>query len=290
MQRKNLIIGLIVLLALAIGVVTYLLLSEKKHSAELIELFQLEKEELENEYNGFARQYDELQMTIRNDSLSVLLEREKTKVQRLLEELRTVKSTNAAEITRLKKEVATLRKVLMTYVAQVDSLNQLTEKQQKQIVEVTRKYNAASRQIDNLAQQKEQLTKQVTLAAQLDATNVAVVPKNKRNRTAKKVKDVTKLDISFTITKNITATTGEKTLYIRIMKPDNDVLTKDASDTFAYENRQLSYSIKKYIEYTGEEQSATVYWQVEEYLYAGRYRVDIFADGNLIGTQTFELQ
>jgi hypothetical protein len=74
------------------------------------------------------------------------------------------------------------------------------------------------------------------------------------------------------------------------MKPDNDVLTKSDGDTFAYENRNLAYSIKKYIEYTGEEQSVTVYWQVEEFLYAGRYRVDIFADGTLIGTQHFEME
>ena len=43
------------------------------------------------------------------------------------------------------------------------------------------------------------------------------------------------------------------------------------------------------IEYNGEEQDITVYWDVEEFLYAGNYRVDIFADGNLIGSQPFIL-
>jgi hypothetical protein len=104
------------------------------------------------------------------------------------------------------------------------------------------------------------------LAAQLDATGISVEPRNKRGKTAKKVKDVKKIAISFTIVKNITAKTGERTLYIRIAKPDNDILTKNASNTFPYENRNLVYSIKKYIEYTGEEQNVTVYWDVEEYL------------------------
>ena len=67
--------------------------------------------------------------------------------------------------------------------------------------------------------------------------------------------------------------TGERTLYIRIAKPDNDILTKNPSNTFPYENRSLVYSIKKYIEYTGEEQNVTVYWDVEEYLPAGTYHV-----------------
>ncbi|HEY9551442.1 MAG TPA: hypothetical protein VIQ97_04060, partial [Prevotella sp.] len=75
-----------------------------------------------------------------------------------------------------------------------------------------------------------------------------------------------------------------------ITKPDNDVLTKSASNTFSYENRNLTYSIKKYIEYNGEEQAVTVYWDVEEYLYAGTYRADIFAEGTLIGSQSFTLE
>ena len=96
--------------------------------------------------------------------------------------------------------------------------------------------------------------------------------------------------VSFTLVKNITAKTGERTLYVRIAKPDNEVLSKSASDTFTYENRELAYSIKKYIEYTGEEQTVTVYWDVEEYLPAGTYNVYVFADGTMIGQQSFNMK
>ena len=195
----------------------------------------------------------------------------------------------AAEAGRLKKELASLRKVMIGYINQIDSLNRLTAQQKEIIADVTKKYNAASRQISNLSEEKKNLTKTVTLAAQLDATNISVQPTNKRGKTAKKVKDIVKFKINFSIVKNITAETGERTLYIRITKPDNDVLTKSSSNTFPYENRELVYSIKKYIEYNGEEQAVTVYWDVEEYLYAGTYRVDIFADGTLIGSQSFSL-
>ena len=134
------------------------------------------------------------------------------------------------------------------------------------------------------------LNKQVSLGAELDATNIHIQAVNKRDKAAKKVKDVVKFKIGFTIVKNITAETGERTLYIRITKPDNSALTKSPSNTFSYENRELEYSIKKYIEYNGEEQNVNVYWNVEEYLYAGTYRVDIFADGTLIGSQSFTLE
>ena len=288
-KKNTLLIATGSLLILLLIGVTILLISEKQTNKELIMEFNLDKEDLENQYTDFAKQYDELKLSVSNDSLSVLLEQEQLKTQRLLEELRTVKSSNATEIRRLKKELASLRKVMIGYINQIDSLNRLTAKQKEIIADVTKKYNAASRQISNLSEEKKNLAKTVTLAAQLDATNISVQPTNKRGKTAKKVKDIVKFKINFSIVKNITAETGERTLYIRITKPDNDVLTKSPSNTFPYENRELVYSIKKYIEYNGEEQAVTVYWDVEEYLYAGTYRVDIFADGTLIGSQSFSL-
>ena len=290
MNKKTLLIVAVSVLVIALVGLTYLLFNEKQSNRELVEEFALEKEDLENEYTRFAQQYDELKLTVSNDSLSVLLEQEQIKTQRLLEELRTVKSSNATEIRRLKKELASLRKIMIGYINQIDSLNKLTNQQKQVIAEVTKKYNDASRQISNLSEEKKNLNKKVTLAAQLDATNIWIEPKNKRDKKAKKIKDVVKFAIGFTIVKNITAETGERTLYINIYQPNNEVLTKNAANTFEYENRTLPYSIKKYIEYNGEEQPITVYWNVEEYLSAGNYRVDIFADGTLIGSQRFTME
>ena len=289
MNKKSLLIAAVAVLVIAIIGITYLLFTEKKANRELVQEFQLDKEDLENEYSQFVQKYDELKFTVTNDSLALLLEQEQLKTQRLLEELRTVKSSNATEIRRLKKELATLRKILVGYVNQIDSLDRINKRQQQVIADATQKYNTASQQISTLSKEKENLDKKVTLAAQLDVTNIRIEPRNKRGKVAKKVKDIVKLAISFTIVKNITAENGERTIYIRITKPDNDALTKSASNTFSYENRTLTYSIKKYIEYNGEEQNVNVFWDVEEFLYAGNYRLDIFEGGNLIGSQKFTL-
>ncbi|MBQ7349658.1 MAG: hypothetical protein IJW56_02090 [Bacteroides sp.] len=288
-KSKNLII-IIILLIVIIGGVSYFAFRQVQENKEMTELFAIEKEEMENEYTTFATQYDELQVQINNDSLRQKLESEKLKTQRLLEELRQVKTSNAAEIMRLKKELKTVRAVLRSYVMQIDSLNRINEALTTENKEVKKKYSEATRQINTLAQEKKNLNEKVSLAAQLDATNIIVEPKNKRGKVINKVKNVKKIAVSFTIVKNITAKTGERTLYIRIAKPDNEVLSKNASDTFPYENRQLAYSIKKYIEYTGEEQDVTVYWDVEEYLPAGTYNVYIFADGTMIGQQSFSMK
>lgn len=289
-SQKNITIAVgIVLVAALIGV-TALLFSEKQTNQELLMEFELNKEELENEYTTFAKQYDELKLTVSNDSLSVLLEQEQLKTQRLLEELRTVKSSNASEIRRLKNELATLRKVMVGYINQIDSLNRLTEHQKQVIADVTKKYQAASQQIDKLDEERKNLDKKVTLAAQLDASNISVLPANGRGKKAKRIKQLEKFVINFTIAKNITAQTGERTIYVLLTQPDNSVLTKNESNTFQYENKQLPYSIKKYIEYTGEEQAVTVYWDVEEFLHPGTYRVDIFAEDTFIGSHEFTLE
>ena len=78
-------------------------------------------------------------------------------------------------------------------------------------------------------------------------------------------------------------------LMMRLMTPDDVVLQKKAADVFRYENRDIAYSSKRTVEYGGEDLPVTMYWTVGEVLQAGTYRADIFADGHLIGTQTFTL-
>ncbi|MDM8153210.1 hypothetical protein [Bacteroides gallinaceum] len=289
MEKNKKLVGAVIILIIIVAGVSFLAVNEYRKNKEMTEVFAVEKQEMENEYSTFAAQYDELQIQINNDSLREKLESEKLKTQRLLEELRQVKTTNAAEILRLKKELKTVRAVLRTYVIQIDSLNRLNAALMEENKEVKSKYSAATAQISTLAEEKKSLNEKVTLASQLDATNISVLPMNKRGRKARKVKDVKKIAISFTIVKNITAETGNKTLYVRIAKPDNEILSK-GNTTFAYEDKEITYSIKKYIEYTGEEQSVTVYWNVEEFLPSGTYNVYIFADGNMIGQNSFTLK
>lgn len=289
-MNKNKSLIIIVILAILVAGVSFFAIHQMQQNKEMSELFAIEKMEMENEYSTFATQYDELQIQINNDSLREKLESEKLKTQRLLEELRQVKTSNAAEIMRLKKELKTVRAVLRSYVMQIDSLNKINAALQEENKEVKSKYSAATRQISTLSKEKESLNEKVTLASQLDATNIVTEPLNKRNREARKAKDVKKLAVSFTIVKNITAKTGNKTVYVRIAKPDNEVLTKSDSNTFPYEYRNISYSMKKMIEYTGEEQTVTLYWDVEEFMPSGTYKVYVFADGNMIGQGSFTLK
>ena len=292
MNKKTLII-IIAAATVLVGAIAFLGISlgkANKANEEMVQLFELEKEEMENEYSTFATQYDEMQILISNDSLVAQLEREKLRTQQLLEELRATKASNAAEIARLKKELKTVRAVMRSYVVQIDSLNQANAKLTKENKRVLTQYAEATKRVEVLQEEAKNLSDKVTLAAQLDATNIRIEPRNKRGKETNSVKSVIKFVIDFTIVKNITAATGERTIYVRIAKPDGSVLTKDASRTFKYENTKLEYSIKKVIEYTGEEQAVTVYWDVEEFLNPGQYTVYLFSDGVMIGERSFSME
>lgn len=294
MNKKTMIILAAVAVILLGGVAIYLGFNLKKaqnEKAEMQELMELDKLEMENEYKGFTMQYDELKNTIQNDTLAQQLNAERQRAQQLLDELQRVKANDAnyiREITRLRKELADVRSVMRHYLQIIDSLQRINKELVAENVEVKSRYNQAASQITSLNNEREQLKETVSIASQLNATGITFTPRNKRGKSVKKIKDATSLLVSFNISRNPTAKTGGRNAFIRILKPDNSPLTH--GETCPYENTNIEVSIKKYIEYDGEELNVSGIWQVEEYLQAGTYRVAIFVDGRMIGSAAFTMK
>ena len=290
-MKKKILIPLILVILALIGGLAYLfknLEEQKQVNRDMQELAELDKQEMENEYERFALQYSEMKTQINNDSIVEQLTQEQMKTQKLLEELKKVKADDAREITRLKKELATVREVLRSYIIQVDSLNRLNESLKQENTRVNAVLQERNSQIAGLSSEKASLSEKVAIAAQLDATNISLSLLNKRDKPTKKLKDTKKIQVNFTITKNVTASNGNRTIYVRIQNPGGNTLSGGGS--FAYENRNLEYSMKKTIEYTGEEVSVATFWNVSQMLEGGQYRVSIFADGNMIGSRTFNFE
>lgn len=290
-MKKKVLIPLVVVILALIGGLAYLFKSleeQKQVNRDMQELAELDKQEMENEYERFALQYSEMKTQINNDSIVEQLTQEQMKTQKLLEELKKVKADDAREITRLKKELATVREVLRSYIIQVDSLNRLNESLKQENSRVNAVLEERNSQIAGLSNEKASLSEKVAIAAQLDATNISLSLLNKRDKPTKKLRDTKKMQVNFTITKNVTASNGNRTVYVRIQNPGGNTLSGGGS--FAYENRNLEYSMKKTIEYTGEEVSVATFWNVSQMLEGGQYRVSIFADGNMIGSRTFNFE
>jgi hypothetical protein len=169
-------------------------------------------------------------------------------------------------------------------------LHRLNEELRAENKQITQQYRETSRTLTQVAQEKEVLSEKVTLAAQLVATNIGAKAVNDRGREQTRLSRSAQFVLSFTIARNITSEPGERTIYVRIMAPNGSVLSKSSSHTFPYENRQIQYSMKRIVEYGGEEIPVTLYWDIEEFLMPGTYKADIFADGHHIGSHSFSMQ
>ena len=286
-KEKIIIVSLSVLAAaLAIGmtIVWISLKKSEQQKVEIQELIALEQEEMLNDLQNAQIEYEELKTKIlSNDSLLIKLEQEQLRTQQLYEELQSVKATNAAEIKRLKKELKTLRGVLESYVVQIDSLFRENAELKVENTKLIAGKKKAEQERNDLAKEKQALTEKVDIAAQLDATNIGIKMLRSNGKETKNVKKAKQISVSCTISRNVTAKTGDKVAYVRIMQPDGEPLTKSYSNTFKYENRDMSYSMYREFEFDGEEVPLTFYWDIEETLQQGSYRAYIFVDGNMIG-------
>lgn len=290
MNKKFLAAVIVLLLACAacIAYLAYSLQEEKQANQEMLELAALEKKDMENEYQQFANQYNEMKTRINNDSIVAQLTREQQRTQELLAELKRTKANDAAEITRLKKELATVREILRQYVIQIDSLNQLNAALMDENSRVKDELAASTQQNQVLIAGNQSLSEKVAIASQLNATNIRLTPLNKKGKDNKGLKSARTLDVSFLISRNVTAENGTRQIFVRVTTPTGDVLNGGGS--FAYANKQLTYSMKKTIEYTGQETALSLVWPINETLTGGTYNVSIFADGNMIGQRNFTFE
>ena len=290
-MNKKVIVPLVAVIVLLLAGVAYLgynLNEQKQVNKDMQELAALDKKEMENEYQQFANQYKEMQTRINNDSIVEQLGREQQRTQELLEELRRTKANDAAEITRLKKELATVRAILRSYVLQIDSLNQLNAELMDENNRVRSELEMTNQQNMALASSNMTLSEKVAIASQLNATNISLTPLNKKNKNNKTMKKARTLLVAFNIARNVTAANGTREIFIRVTNPMGEVLNGGGS--FTYENRQLAYTMKRTIDYSGEETSITATWTVNETLPGGSYNVSIFADGNMIGSRNFTFE
>jgi len=282
---------IIALFSVALGVLAFFYFRQRTELTELVEQMTIEKEELQEEYEDLAIQFDGYQqMDIRNDSLQDLLSREQQRVQDLLEELRQTKASNARKIAELKKELATVRSVMKDYVRQIDSLNatnaRLTE--ENQIVKMENQQ--VKEQNSQLSTLNTQLTETVTRASMLEITSCTMTMLNKNDKKTRMAGSARKFQFDYVIAKNITCTPGLKDLYIRVMDPKGNLMNEREDQLFEFESGEIAYSGRQEIEFTGEAYKGSCYCALreKEEVQKGFYTIDFFCDGNLIGSFPFE--
>ena len=249
-----------------------------------------EKANIKQELENMLQQYEDLKTN--NEALNSQIEEQKAKIQQLIQELDKTKKASYWEIHKYKKELETLRKILKSYVHQVDSLNTLNQQLMKENKIVKTKYEQVSTEKENLESIKKELEEKVDIAKTLRAINFNITGLNKKGKPNNKAKKVKKIQICFTLAENKVVEPGNKVVYLRIARPDGSIITASEYNLFEYQGNKIAYTAKREIEYNNKDTDVCIYWTNEndERLMKGTYFADIFIDGKNVGTTTFKLR
>jgi len=286
---KSLLIILIVL-SVALVIVSVIFFVQKKKSNDMITQLQEyssivteKKDSLESELNHIIVRYDSLMTN--NDSLNTMLVEQQNKIKRLL----SLRVNDAEKIRKYEKELGTIRDVLRSYIVQIDSLNtrnQILTAENKQLRNKTVETENKNKQ---LQQEKEALTSIKDVATTLIAANVQAVPLNKRSREKDKFEKVEKIRVDFMIRKNTVAEAGPKVIYLRIIRPDGVVLGSSDAGVITSGDQEIPYSASREIIYENQDIPVSIFWDNNGDLIAGTYKVELYAEGKMIGETEFSL-
>ena len=282
------LILLVILLAIAVGVLGYKYYTETQRLKETTaeqEILQDVKSDLEKQLRDMVVEYDSLKTE--NDSINTLLVGEQEKIKKLLR----YQAGDAEKIKKYREELETLRKVMRSYIVQIDSLNTRNRYLTEENIQVRQQLTVAETQNVELSKEKEMLGTQVQLAKVLSAKNVNVVTLNKRENDAEgKIKKITKISVGFTLRENAVADPGKKVIYLRLLNPDNVSLANATGDMFTYNGENIVYSEKRDIEYENKDIDVIIFWNKTEDLKPGEYTAILYAEGYEIGSASFTLK
>ncbi len=286
-KRNNIIV--IALSVILVIVVVLYFLQNREHRNITKELIS-EKDSIQLELTDLMVVYDSLRTE--NDTINEQLFYAQTKVKDLLLEVEQTKKVSFQKISDYQNQVTTLRGIMRDFVVQIDSLNRRNQELLAENLEVKEQYKRIETEKQQLSQEKQNLERKVQRAAMLDVRNLIAEPLNSRSKETKYAKRADKIRIYFVLASNVTAKRGPKNVYARIMRPDQLLMSKSPDNLFQFEDLKIQYSAMREVVYEGQELPVAIFWDNsnEPQLMEGEYTVDLFADGNNIGTTSFTLQ
>jgi hypothetical protein len=281
------LVVLVILLSVAVIFLGYKFFSKSNQLGETTEekaILEDVKSDLEKQLRDMIVEYDSLKTN--NDSVNSLLNNEQDKIKNLLR----MQAGDAIKIRKYQGELETLRKVMRSYIVQIDSLNTKNRELTVENLQVKEQLTTVETHNVELTKEKDMLNTQVQLAKVLSAKNILVTPMNKSDRENTKVSKVAKVKVCFTVRENAVAEAGTKDIYIRIIRPDEVVLPSGNGETFLFNGEQVIFSAKRQLEYENKDIDMCIFWDKNADLIAGNYTVILYAENYEIGSATFTLK
>lgn len=237
-----------------------------------------------DKYKGISTKLDSL---VNEGNLKIAKQEEK------IRDLARAQGNSAAMNQKLRKELEELKRLKDEYLERIDQL--LTENDE--LRERTRKLDST---VAALNTQRSSLEKKVAVASVPRAGSIRITTLKKKNNgkyaETSLAKKTNRLNICFNLLENKITEPGEKTVYIRIVTPDDKVIgnrsTGSSSFMEAETNKELLYTIRKVINYNNLEQEVCTFYEEDESmrLPAGQYLTEVYIDGYLVSSYSFTLR
>ena len=287
--------GVIILLLLVIIGLVIALLQQSKSTVVRIEQKVKENLTLQTELDSLMSEHDVIKLEY--GSLTDSLTAKDSMIIANAEEIKKLIASQA-DYYRIRKKLDLLRKTTQGYLSQIDSLytenRVLTEKN----VVLTEKYEQQVTISQELEKTKVELEDKVTQAAVLKAYNIVSEGLRVRGEDSEKLtfkaRRVDAVKVCFTLSENPVAQPGMRTVYVRIARPDNVIVTQGKDDAFSFEHQgqKLNFSMKQEVNYQNKAMNVCLKWdkQSDEPAMKGVYKVYIFTDGYEIGYSQFTLE
>lgn len=284
-RKVTVILTVIVVILAAALLLLYMQYSKKMADNTIVtEALEEQKESLSNELKDMMSEYEGLKSD--NDSLNQQIDKQQDRIKKLL----AYNASNLEKIKLYKKELSTLRDIMKSYIVQIDSLNTKNQKLITENTEVKSALDEARKNNEDLSKEKENLSSKVEVASILNAKNISVSPLNRRGKDTERASKVAKIKTCFTIRENPLVSSGEKTVYMRISRPDDLILAASEQDIFQYDGKQIVFSAKRAVTYENKDVDLCIFFENGGLLITGTYNMDLFCDGKLIGNTTFVLK
>jgi len=292
-KKPNVFMYISIVLFVACIVLTWQVISLKSQKTVLTtekNSLSAEKQQLIGQLENLKKQYD--QLSTDNKQLSDMFAAEKQHVEQLLAKVRN----SEGSVSKYKKQVSSMEGRLKEYEQQIEQLKQQNKELTVENFHIKTVLDSTTTENKQLTTQKEELTETVSKGSVLhsyDINSDGIIVKSKGKEVpTKKVKRVEKIRVCFTIGENSIASAGTKEIYLRIADPSGNILSQGEGDEYSFtsEGKKLQYTAKDQINYNNKATDLCLYWTKTKDFVPGTYTVDIFADGNAIGTSTFILE
>ena len=197
-----------------------------------------------------------------------------------------MQASDAEKIRKYQGELETLRKVMRSYIVQIDSLNTRNRELTEENIQVKEKLTTAETQNVELSKGKRYAKYPGSTGKSIISKKYCCNSQNKSDRENTKVNKVAKVKVCFTIRENSVAEAGTKDIYLRIIRPDEVVLPSGNGETFQFNGEQVIFSAKRQLEYENKDIDMCIFWDKNADLIAGNYTVILYAENYEIGSAT----